>query len=454
MENSYSTIVKEITDKIRTAKAQTLSGTEFLKNMYQTLNESSNITPMLSLKPFVTGAEKISGDDATIGEIISFIKKRTTGGDLNFIINLAKEEHFAELKRAGHPDPKDTIKDIKDSFDKPASVIEEGVRNGIFDGLKSKLLNQVKVDLTNTTKPLNEGLAQLNINTVKYNPIGVKLEVAKEDRIVFLTESDVLNFDRVTKQFSKLTESEFEIPNGHRLLMTAITTAPYNPEKNSFSLNENWDMKLELSSEGKILLNGTKEIPKKDIQKLLFESVEAYTLNPGLVNSMGINRDNYFADADRFITLCENHDKLIKIDNLTVIKNLSESTYIMFDKNSKVPTILSSSDKNIVNYLFESYNSLVNTAKNIMGVNLTPLFESQLASESIKISERNNKIVSLNEEQKSLNEQILKVKNLQGLAEPDSPALDKLNEQYGILDNALQENLKQLNTWKNEFKLY
>lgn len=40
-KQSYLVILKEINEKIKTAQAQTLTGTEFLKNMYQTLNEST-----------------------------------------------------------------------------------------------------------------------------------------------------------------------------------------------------------------------------------------------------------------------------------------------------------------------------------------------------------------------------------------------------------------------------
>ena len=464
MKSQYSSIVAEITEKIKTAQAETLTGAEFLKNMYATLNESSNITPMLSLKPFITGAEKISGDDATIKEIFDFIKKKSTGGDLNFIINLIKEEHFAELNRAGHPDPQSTIAAIKDEFEKPASAIEEGIHNGIFDDLKSKLLNQVKVDL-NIKAPnpkqdiqLNEGVTTfLNMNTVRYSPIGIKLEDAQNNKIIMLTESEVLEYDRLNESFKTLNPSEINIPDNHRKLMTAVISCPYNTDTGPFSLNENWDFTLELTSEGKVFINGEKEVQKTDVKQLLFESVQSYIVNPGLVNQSKIDKNSYNLAADRFVALMENESKLIMLDKLTVIKNLSENSYVMFDKeavnNMSTPSIISSSI-GLTNKLFESYSEMIQTCDNILKEKLSPLFESQIKNENELIIDRNQKLVSLNEEQSMLNQQISNLKNLQARAEKDSPAADKLNEQHILLTSKLDENLKNLQFYNNEFKLY
>ena len=172
---------------------------------------------------------------------------------------------------------------------------------------------------------------------------------------------------------------------------------------------------------------------------------------------MQIEKTKYFKAADNFVALCENHNKLIRLDSLEVIKNLSESTYILLDKNvftNTTPAIISSSNPEISNKLFESYNEMVETCNSILGQNITPLFESQISNENNLIVKRNEKLVSLNEEQLSLNKAISDVKRLQSMAEPDSPAMDKLNEQYGILDNKLQKNLEDTNTLKNNFKLY
>ena len=220
-EKSYSAVVDEIFQKIQKAEASTLLGSELLKEVYANLNES--ITPLLTLKPFITGAEKIAGDDVKLSELIGFLKKSITGNaDLNFLINLCKEEHYAELGRMSHPSPKSTIKDIEDHFNDPGTVIEEGIRAGVFDNLKSKLLNKIKSDLQ-VAKPqvkLNESEVLFSGNLVKYSPIGLRYEDIEKNRLVMLTESGAFEMNRETKSFSVLEDS-INISAPYRFLMNA-----------------------------------------------------------------------------------------------------------------------------------------------------------------------------------------------------------------------------------------
>jgi len=451
-KNSYSTVVKEIIEKIQKAEADTLVGSELLKEVYSKLNES--ITPLLTLKPFITGAEKIAGDDVKLGDLLKFLKKSITGNaDLNYLINLCKEEHFAEMTRLNHPSPQATIKDIEDEFNQPSSVIEEGIKSGIFDNLKSNLLNKIKNDLDVTPdKKLNEN-ALFSGNLVKYSPIGIRLEDLENNRMVILTESEVLSFDRITKDFSKVDESSINIPVNHSKLMNALNSCIYSPENKTFKLNENWDFSLLLKADGNVTIND-KNIPKEKIKTLLLESVQAYVMDPLKVKNF--NKINYLNAADNFIALMENFKQLVILDTLEVIKNLNENKYIIFDKKQiyeNTPRIISSSE-NKQTQMFESYgNMLQHINENVFTDNISNLFESQLISEKNIIAERNEKIISLNEEQKLLNENIGKVRNLKRIAEENSPAMDKLNEQEKILDDNLKTNIFNLNHFKNEFKI-
>ncbi len=455
-KSSYSSVVKEIIEKIQKAEADTLVGNELLKEVYKNLNES--ITPLLTLRPFVTGAEKIAGDDVKLSELLKFLKKSITGNaDLNYLINLCKEEHFAEMTRLNHPSPQSTIKDIEDQFNQPGSVIEEGIKSGIFDNLKSNLLNKIKTDLdVKQDKKLNEN-ALFSGDLVKYSPIGLKLEDLENNRIVILTESEILSFDRISKEFVKLEEN-VTIPENYGRLMFAINNSSYSPENNSFGLNENWDFDLQLKENGLVMIND-KLIPNDKVKDLLLESVRVYSADPLKVRNF--NKIEYLKDADNFISLMENHKHLIKLDNLEVIKNLNESSYVMFDKkgvfeNNK-PTILSSS-LGISNKTFDSYSEMLESVNAIVYAGklnspIVPLFESQLQNEATLINERNQKMISLNEEQSELNTKILQVRNLKSMAEENSPAMVTLNEQENILDEKLKENIISLNEVTNNFKL-
>lgn len=461
-DESYPAILNEIYSKIQKAKCETNVGEEIRMNLFKRLNES--ITPLHEIKAFVTGAEKIAGDDTTICDIVKFCNTKLGSSDLNYIINLCKEEHFANLSRANHPSPQSTVEAIEKQFNKPSSVIEAGIKSGIFDGLQSKLLNKVKVNLSEQ-KPLNESEQfngqLLGDNLIKYNPVGIKLELEDSNRVVFLTESFVLGYDDTTEGFENLNESEIEIPTEHKSLMLAINSLPFDPENNTFSLNENWDFDLQLNSATDTVTVNGKKLPKDKVRNILLESVKVYEGNKSLVP--GFSRMKYLRDADNFIALCENTESLIKFDQLDVIKNLNENTYVVFDTNvvEKKPSVLIS---NAIepNKLFESYDDMIaecnkslSPAENLMNSKvLHNLFESQIINEQKLLNTRNSKIVSLTESQSELNLKLKKVIDLKSIAEPGSPALKKLYEQEETLSKLYNENLETLNSYKNNFKLY
>lgn len=450
--NSYINIVDEITEVIKNAEASTLTGAQLLSEVYDKLNESK--TPIMELRAFQTGAEAIAGDDVKLKDILKFItKKVTTNGDLNFLINLCKEEHFSELTRLNHPSPEATVKSIEDEFSKPGSVIEQGIKSGLFDGLKSKLLNRIKVDLSITEdKPLNESKILFNNNLVKYSPIGIKLEDIDNNRLLMLTESEIFSLDRVNKSFSKVTDN-VNIPESHGRLMTALNSCGYSPETNSFCLNENWDFNLQLNANGEVTVND-RPIPQNKVKDLLLESVKTYVGDPMKVE--GFNKLTYLKDADNFIALMENHKHLICLDTIEVIKNLNESSYVILDKSGvyekNEPKVLSSSN-GYSNKLFESYGELVSTVNTLLSQPITNLFESQLSKEAELINDRNSKIVSLNEAQKEINENIEKVRNLKNLAQVNSPAMETLNSQETVLLTKLNENIAELNSYVNDFTI-
>ena len=112
--NSYPAIVSEIYQKLSAAKSESLQSNELIAKTLFQLNES--ITPMLDLKEFTTNAEVLAKHDATLKDILSFITKNIKSGDLNFLVNMAKEEHFKNLSRTGFPDVRATIEDIKGLF--------------------------------------------------------------------------------------------------------------------------------------------------------------------------------------------------------------------------------------------------------------------------------------------------------------------------------------------------
>lgn len=459
--NSYPAIVSEIYQKLSAAKSESLQSNELIAKTLFQLNES--ITPMLDLKEFTTNAEVLAKHDATLKDILSFITKNIKSGDLNFLVNMAKEEHFKNLSRTGFPDVRATIEDIKGSFNEPASVIEQTIKNGIFDKLESNLMMDLKSSLVDDGEnkiivpetQINESQVLLNGNLIAYNPIGLKMEDPKNNRMLLLTESDVLSFDRESKDFERISNQEIldlEIPDGHKKMMTAIQELVYNPEENSFSLSDAWDFGLTIDANGKLTISKdgkSAEIDKNDLSGLLLESIQSY-----VAYTPNIDRNKFLREADNMILLVENHSKLIKIDNLKVIRNLNESSnYVILQPDSQKQPKLISGKNQQTSQLFESYIDLTNVCTNLLGQKLTGLFESQIKIEEQFLNEKNQNISDLIEEQNQLNESIREVDDLMKIAEENSPAWKRLDESKQDLIEKLDVNLINLNNYKTG-KLY
>jgi len=464
--NSYPGIVAQIANKIQSEKAITIAGNNVLSNMLTTLNESK--TPMMDLKEFTTNAEKLAPNDAKLVDIINFIKGTVNGGDLNFLVNLAKEEHFKEMGRAGFPSVEDTIKEFESLFNETPSIIEQGIKNGLLDKLQSNLLMDIKSELIPEGKNkiikkpeevvmvINENQTLLNGDLVMYSPVAISMEDVKNNRILLLTESDVLSIDRGTKFFDRIPAEELNdlnIPEGHKRMMSAIQQLTYNPIEECFSLNEKWDFDLKLNKKGELIIlnenNQESQLSKDDLTSFLMESIDVYQNN-----LKGFDKQSYIKDADNLILLTENHKRLIKIDNLKTIRNLNENTYVIVEPNSiSNPKIIAGTGLKSSKE-FESYVKLNENCNEILNNKLVGLFESQLEIEKEFTQDKFNNIQKLNEEQSELNQAIVETDNLLKIAEENSPAWEKLNETRKNLSDKLDVNLTNLNSYINNHKLY
>ncbi len=457
---SYISIKDSIIERLRNAEVGTITGNDMISKLYHRLNESK--TPMLDIKEFITNAQEVAKDDVKLLDVLEFCKKQAVTDDLNYIINLCKEEHFANLLRSGHPEPEKTVEEIQKHFNSPSSVVEEGIRKGLFDRLNSKLLNDIKTSLnikvedrSEQIKKLDESYQYANGGYARYCPVGVLFEDSNNNRIIALCENDALSFDKEKQEYSKLTES-IDLPHEYKRLMESIHSLSYNPETEIFTLNENWDFIAQLHNDGKCYVglneDSMKEIDSNNMKKLLLESIQEYR------KKNGSSCNEFVKDADNFMMLFENYDNLVKFDNLSVVRSLNEGNYCMFDMNdirsTNVPKILSINGQKEKS--FESFIALCESVKETVGKDcpVQMLFESEIKAEHEQLNERREKISALMEEQKEINANIEKVKNLKSLAESGSPAMDKLNQQHNLLLSKLNENIDSLNFYNNEFKLH
>lgn len=460
-KQSYPAILSNIVNTVRDAKADTIVGNELLSNFYKNLNESAS--PIMQIKEFTTNAEQVASNDAKLIDIVNFARKEVKSGDLNFLINVVKEQHLQNLSRTGFPSPEKTLEEIKMYFDEPASVIEQGIRNGIFDGLDSDLLNELKNDIIEDKSKnvinkdvdinsLNE--SYLFGNTAIYSPVGIKLEDIQNGRVVLLTESCVLTMsDDTNELFQELEPQSIAIPLAHKRLMTALSGLDYDPQANQFSLTEPWDFELQIREGGKVVM-GKQGVDRQiyvenaDVPELLLESMKNYA-----DSVPNFNKTAFAQDADNFIMLMENYSKLIRLDECKTIKNLDTNEFVMVNLNeSKKPRLIASSKQD--KFIFESYSLLAEEISNIVENNVAKLFESQMDFEVKQTNLRFTKINELREAQKELNILISSNRRLKEIAEKDSPAMDQLFEQSQKLDFALKSNLDNISKLENTFAFY
>lgn len=472
-EDSYSGVLYQINEVIKNAQAETIKGSQFLFEMYKSLNES--VTPMLSLKPFITKGEELAPDDLTVGEVMEIVKKKLGhNADLNFIINLCKEEHFANTMRAGIP-PEQTIKSIEEYFNKKGSEVEKLIKEGIFDCLKSDLLGDIKKKLGYNenegsdnddpekddkeikTSKLNEskflpGFSGVNI----YAPIGFihKADNGQnyaytEGTFVKLNESDIDNEAVSVSAVPDLEQKHFK-------LMKAVDEIVYNPETNEFYPKEKWDMNIKLTADGEAIVTlpsgNTKKIDKKDIQKLFIESITAYSRNPQLLDGKFSEpiKERYMQDADNFCTVAMNIKNLVKFDTMAAVNGLNES--VLYQINTKEPKLLKHNSE--LNVTYNSFKELCESfGHTSINDSLTYVFDSNLNEEAKFNTQKESRLTRLYEEQKKINKNLEEISHTKTVAEPNSPAMVKLMEMEDKYSQLLERNIQNIRELQEE-KLY
>jgi hypothetical protein len=469
----YAQTVAAIRDKLLNAKCTTLQGTKMIDEMYRNINESD--TPLLSLKRFISGGEVVAAQDASVKDVLEFTKKAVTGNvDLNFLINLCKEEHLDTLTKSGHPAPKETLKTVEKLFSGSASTIEQAIKSGVFDDLKSELYMKVSAGLKNPKVLSQEKEAQkhkqalaaaagvdlkesqktvIGDGFIRYCPIGfmVKGKTPKENtKQIALLEGQMFYISKGEKSsIFDVCHDSIELNPTETRMAIALSKQPYNPKTGCFRLFEDWDFDMWLTPKGevkiaKVSVAGAKPTIKavspEHVKGILFESIDYYLASQKIKDAAP-----YLADADNFMALMENNNKLIHFDNLMVFKNLNEGATL--NDFVIVPAVQQDKLKMFHNgmvLLFESYTTLRSAIDNAIKTPVVKLFESEIKKEEQSKINDLLKVGQLNETLKTLNESITRVNKLKSLAEDGSPAMRELDGQYNILNGKLQETLKEL----------
>lgn len=479
----YDKVVSKIKNHILTNSiVDTVEGQKFLDTSIPQLFESN--TPLLDLREFKTNAQQVAPHDAKLMDILKFVNKNVKNSpSLNVLINLAKEEHLQNVNRADQPENDETVKALKDYWSAGDSEIEQAIKNGIFNGLQSNLLMNLKSDMipdSNDTKILSipaqapvsklmESIQDLQV----FSPIGVLWDDEQSNQKYAFVEDDVF---QVTQENDSILyqsvnpQSLQNVPKTLTRFTDAIKELSYDPITLTFKpALSNWDFNIEITETGDVVLKQTNEVAQtgsittvevSDVKQLFVETLNILKqtdISPEQLNDLQ-------RDADNFVIVAMNYKKLYLFDDLIQIQSLFENTYAIVPGSAlettegtedNVSVIVGSVDKTTNKY--KSYQELVNAINKNIGLktekSVNKIFESTLAVEFNKNFDRQSKIGSLKEEQTQLNIAIQSKSNLMKLADENSPAQQKLEKELTVLNESLDQNLNTLNYYINNFNV-
>lgn len=451
-EKSYPVILENIKNFVLFQESNTIEGKKILETSHKILNESHS--PLLDLHEFFKNDLEVVGNNTTLGEIVDFMKKETTGGDLNFLINLAKEEHYKNLNRLGvnydGTTGDDTLKSLESYWGEPESVLEKLVKEGTFNGLKSEIAKDAYRSLNDEGKADNkinkdfgteqDDLTKLNESfetildldskndLVAYSPIGVGVEDLESNNVCILSKFGLYrlnNTNGLYREDESLTDKILTAEN--RKVLDAINHIEFDPSTDEFSLSDKWDFDMILNKD--IVTNETiiklyakgnaedyVEIPRDELKDFLFESLNQ--INP---NDLGMIRE-----ADRFMLLADNLGTLIKLNDVIVVENQTANKYVVFDKTSELvaPKLIDCSLGHAME--FPTYTEMLGTIQNVLetsnleGKGILEYFQSKLDEEKTIALSKQEELRTL---EVALNNASTKIKELNGIltiADPES----------------------------------
>lgn len=442
-ENGYNTIITKLSEIFANATADTEQGQELIDYTQRALFESK--TPMFELREFLSGAQNIAKQDTKLLDVIKFCKKTTDTDSLNFLINLCKEEHFAAMTKAGHPNPEETIEKIKDQFNLPDNEIKKQIEAGVFDGLQSKLLGDIKnslsIEVREAPKPADVlkigGRLNESIDCIK--PVGFAFPT-KEGKTKFLLESKIYDYDTETQQ---LIPDDGYVPSEKiQTLQEAMQHLTFDSEQNAYVLN------LGLLNNYIYFLDGEKlqQFIEEDGE---FETIEPQELEENIKLLAQTNPhliEQYKNEINAFRRMVANRSRLIQYDNITMIKNLHNGNTVLVEVG-EVSRIIGSEISVYDNFkkLVTDLNSKLNPDNHFsVTQSIQQLYDLELIEEGIESENIRSLREELETSLKSVSSELTKIKTMLDIVDKDSPVYDDLTRQYNELESKSNDIIAEL----------
>ena len=199
------------------------------------------------------------------------------------------------------------------------------------------------------------------------------------------------------------------------------------------------------------------EVTKKvisEVRELFVETLNLLELSETLTEQdLALLR----RDADNFVIVAMNWKKLYAFDDLLQIQSLNENQMVIIpadivNDNGTKQILVGTNQKKTEEY--KSWQELVNNINRNIGLktenSVNKIFESKLSNEINQNIEKVNKINQLKNQQQQLNQDIQSKQNLLKIADPNSPAQEKLQSELDKLNSDLDINLQELDMLVNQ----
>lgn len=484
----YDKVIAKIKNHILdNSVVDTFEGQQVLNENIKKIFESN--TPILDLKEFKTNAQQVAPHDKKLMDILKFVSKNVKNSpSLNVLLNIAKEEHLQNTGRANEPESDEVIKSLEKYWQAGDSEIEQAFKNGIFKDLKSNLAMNLKSDIipdSNSTKivnipqqaPLSKLLESMQDLQV-FSPVGVLWDDEDDNQKYAFVEDDIFQLQQTENQISYevLTPTAASLlkprlPESLTRFTNAFKELSYNPITLEFKpALSHWDFDIKITENGSIILSNEDavsmtgsltEVSKDDVKQLFVETLEILKQTDLSENSIA----DLQRDADNFIIVALNYNKLVLFEDLLQLQSLFENTYAIVpdsvlsltndnpEAEKTVEVISGSVDK--VTQKYKSYQELVNAINKNIGLktedSVNKIFESNLSLEFNKNIDRQEKIRLLTESQNQLNSDITSKNNLLKIAQEGSPAQEKLQSELKQLNESLNQNLDDMDYLVNNY---
>jgi len=290
---------------------------------------------------------------------------------------------------------------------------------------------EVKMFVVGLTTDPRE-LKNMTSNGSKGKDVFTVVKETKDGHIAFVGDRWFLLNDEGIKEAVLSDYVEGDDLATLQIIEKAITLGDFNGEVIDFRVDEN--LTLSLNTKGQVFING-EEADKETTLEDLFNSPIIPMMNK-----------NYYSVVK---TVSENLDKIVELDVVQEVNNLTKALTELYVFNYKDKLYLYSVDKRTGSSFFEydSVTQLIEDVQREMGYDVTPFVENKLSKELKQYKKLQDKEVEIETKMKEVQESLESLEEEKELL-TESTELKEAFDNLVLYKKQLMENLEKVKNQK------